>query len=221
MHKAFLDEVLREVRQHQEAERVKPMITLSRSYGCSATLLAERLAEALNVRERLRGKRVHWQWISKDLFSQLSEVQEEPRKRGSQWSAELMTTLAVREAPPDPETMEAVRNLVETAAETGYCIVVGLAAESILAERPNTLALRLDGGLDWRARQLYEKGHTRSLKAARQLAETRDVQRDAFRRVFQPRDPGVLWHARFDRARVPTGILIDTILGLGEGLGIR
>jgi len=48
----------------------KPVITISREYGCSAKIIAGLLNQRLNSIYELSGKKPVWQWINKEILSE-------------------------------------------------------------------------------------------------------------------------------------------------------
>ncbi len=180
----------------QNAPRMSA-ITISRQYGSGGGEVAARLARQLQ-----------WQLIDHEIVAQVArelgmseeeaEVHDErtesfiSRVLGSMQlaSPELLANAPI--VPLSPGTQEqiyheALRRVVETAANTGKVVIVGRAGQVILANRRDVLHVRIVAPLEQRVRYVMQRERLDEA-AARARIQQKDRDRTRYLQVQYHRD---------------------------------
>ncbi len=135
--------------QHQQPSQAMRAITISRMYGSGGGEVAARLA-----------RRLQWQLIDHEIVAQVAHqlgiTEEEARvydEHVEGFIARALNALqiAMPVLPPTPTSpaqyeqvyTEAVRQVVETSANTGHVVIVGRTGQVFLANRRDVLHLRI------------------------------------------------------------------------------
>lgn len=185
------------------------IITIEREYGCGGGEIAQLLA-----------KRIGWELWDQLLTEEIARLAHCPR-----------AVVEVREERTDPlyyrlfksflrgsyegsinapklnlvdsETIVRIsRRVVEHAAETGNCVIVGRGSQQFLKERPDTLRVFLYAPREDKVRRLLARGKTE--KEAEELVDTVDRERaDFIQKYFKVEWP--------DRATYH--VMINTAIG--------
>ncbi|HET9071204.1 MAG TPA: cytidylate kinase-like family protein [Acidimicrobiales bacterium] len=187
------------------SEQFGPVITISASYGAGGSVIAPRLAEALALPlvDRLLTADVSAEAVGRLDEDPHSEEGLSEGERAASPGSRLFTYLARASgvyglsAPPllvEPE--EELRQQAEAGLaeirEGGGGVVLGRAGAVVLAERPRTFHVRLDGPPAARARQAAVIEGIPEERATERLAQT-DRSRELWvRRLYRadPLDPG-------------------------------
>ena len=183
------------------------IITIEREYGCGGGEIAQGLAGSLG-----------WELWDQRLTDEIARLAHCPR-----------AVVEVREERTDPlyyrlfksflrgsfegsinapklnlvdsETiMRMTRRVVERAAETGNCVIVGRGSQQFLKERPDTLRLFLFAPKEDKVRRLLARG--KNEKQAEELVDTVDSERaDFIRKYFKTEWPDrAIYHGMINTA---------------------
>jgi len=178
----YLGRVLTE--EPQAAIVSKPIVTISREFGCPSKLIAQLLTDAINKKTtESPGKK--WRFINKEVLeSAARELQLNPAdvkyllnvgEKGLledflvSFSANYVSSLKVKNT---------LIRVVNTIALSGNVVLVGRGSAAILQGRPYSLHVRLQAPVDWRIGCLCESGKVNAGEARRML-ETTDNKRNA------------------------------------------
>jgi cytidylate kinase len=186
----------------------EPVVTISASYGAAGSVVAPALAERLG-----------WPFIDRLVTSQLSSDALALRSKESLTDAEAAHTPPNRflaslaraagvgaVMPPEVVVVDTeldLREQTESALSPlvagGRGVVLGRAAAVILADRPRTLHVRLDGPVERRIERAAELEGISTAEARSRQGET-DRARTLFVRRLYHRDPEdvALYHLRID-----------------------
>lgn len=141
---------------------VKPIVTISREYGCPSKLIAQMLTDALNHRVAEAGGK-KWKFINKEVLeSAAKELQLNP--------ADVKYLLSVGEKSlledflvsfssmyvSNLKVKHTLEKVVKTIAQAGNVVLVGRGSAAILRARPASLHVRLQAPLEWRVRSVSD-----------------------------------------------------------------
>lgn len=169
---------------------VKPVVTISREYGCPSKLIAQMLTDAINKKlgEALRTR---WKYISKEVLeSAAKELQLNPADVKYLFNAGekgLLEDFLVSFSPAYVSNIKVKHTLIKvvtTIAQAGHVVLVGRGGAAILQGKPGTLHVRLQAPLNWRLEAIIS---SRNIKAeeARKLIESTDKKRAALYELIQ------------------------------------
>ncbi len=186
------------------SEDIGPVITISASYGAGGSVIAPRLAKALGLP---MVDRLLTADVSEEAGRNLDDVHSEEglseSERAASPGSRLFTYLARAagvyglSAPPilvEPE--EELREQAEAGLkgirEGAGAVVLGRAGAVVLADRPRSLHVRLDGPVAARARQAATIEGIPEERAAQRLSQTDHSRELWVRRLYRadPLDPG-------------------------------
>ncbi len=186
------------------SEAIGPVITISASYGAGGSVIAPRLAEALGLP---MVDRLLTADVSEEAGRSLKDIHSEEglseSERAASPGSRLFTYLARAagvyglSAPPilvEPE--EELREQAEAGLvairEGSGAVVLGRAGAVVLADRPRSLHVRLDGPVTARARQAAAIEGISEDRAAARLSQTDHSRELWVRRLYRadPLDPG-------------------------------
>jgi len=197
MKSVLLEYLEQSERRHQEKSRTKPVITLSRAFGCPAKDLALELLPQLEARTRKQGhdadeERPRWSWVSKSIIAEAAQeleldptlVAEERHNRHASLLGELLHSFSSHYVPTTEAIRQTIAQVVDGYAEHGYVIIVGRGAEIITRARANTFHLRLVAPEAWRVERVMEQRGLAFLDEAYKLVRQQDMERAHFRESF-------------------------------------
>jgi cytidylate kinase len=206
------------------------VVTISASYGAGGTIVAPRLADRLGVPylERL---------ISPSVARGAAGVQEsitdEERPEGllqrlvgalASMPAVMGTTMPQpQDAMTDEERLrEDVESSIRNLADTTGGVVLGRGATALLAQRPGTFHVRLDGPPERRIRQAARLEGIDDAEAKRRRGEIDRARALYLKRFYgcDATDPR-LYHLVLDSTRVPLDCCIDVIATAAGGFWLR
>jgi len=209
---------------NMETNKPHPFVTISREFGCPSKLIAKMLAEELN-RKAGNAKGRLWQYINKEIVEQAAmELELEPVKIEhlfrmdqtgilddllSSFSSNYKSTQKIRKT---------ILDVTQTFSKKGHVILVGRGSVAITHDRPNSLHIRLQAPLDWRAHCVSEhKGIT--VREALQVAVEIDKKRTALIESFlgHKLEPN-LFDAIFNCKTLSNADIISTIIKMMETL---
>jgi cytidylate kinase len=196
-----------------------PAVTVSASYGAGGSVIAPRLAESLGVPfiDRLIA--------AGEVRSQEGLVEGErettPTGRFLSYFARAATVGTVMAPDPDIEDDDAIREKAEAALRPvmrgAPAVVLGRAAAVVLASRPRTFHIRLDGPVERRLAWAGSfEGLDRSACAKRQ-SETDRARTQYVKRLYRrdPADPA-LYHLMIDPTVLGIEATIQVIVTAAE-----
>ncbi len=158
----------------------KPIITISREYGCPALELGQKLEERLN-----------WELISKEKIYESAElIKIDPKDFKSIYEgeeqgifADLLNSFSSDFYTSDIKIKNALRDIISFYAENGNAIIVGRAGAIITHNHPKSIHIKLEASLNWRIKTVM-RDHNISEKEAISKIKKFDKARVKFRKFY-------------------------------------
>jgi cytidylate kinase len=175
-----------------------PVITISREYGCPGRRIARQLSETLTEKNHAQGNSRAWRWISKEIIEEsarelklspeLMQDLSEYRERG--FFENLALFFSDEYYPSDVKIKNTIAKFIYNASTLGNVVIVGRAAEAITKNFTNSLHVKIQAPLGWRAENVAEaQGMT--IQEARKEAMEMDHRRSSFRNYFEKERPDI------------------------------
>ena len=164
------------------------IITIEREYGCGAATIAEKLAAQLGW--KLRDELLTHE-IARLSHCEQSAVEVREERRDPLYYRLLRSfTLGSYEGSPGvpAESLDAdsivkiSKQVVEQAAASGNCVIVGRGSQQFLRVRDDTLRFFLYASREEKVRRLVSEGNTED--NAERLVDTTDRERGAFIKMY-------------------------------------
>jgi cytidylate kinase len=200
------------------------IITIEREYGCGGSVIAEKLAARLG-----------WELLDRSLTDEIARIAQVTRATVEQreghldplfyrlgkvfWRGSYERSLPVDEHEAfDADSMVAiVQQVVEQAAATGNCVIVGRGSPYFLRDRADTLRVFLFAPREFKFRRVLTR--TKNEAEANELLDSIDRDRKHFLKhyfgVEWPHRP--LYHAMLNTA-LGNDLVLGTILNLMDAL---
>jgi cytidylate kinase len=170
-------------KQYLEQESLKPygprpVVTISREFGCPSKPIAQMLTDSLNKRiTKLSDPK--WKFISKEV------VEESARKldiktgemnylisSGEKGIVEDLLTSFSPNYVSSRKVKKILNDVIRTLALQGHMVFVGRGSVAILQRYPNTLHVRLQAPLEWRVREICASRGLNKAEALKMTNET-------------------------------------------------
>jgi len=173
--------------RHKEKERRKtspgPVITLSREFGCPAKILAREFVETLNKRITKN----KWGWVSKEILEKSAkELNVKPSEIKYVFNYEekgffdqILAAQAKKYYQSDKKIRKSISNVIKAIATEGYVVIVGRGGAAIAKNIPNSLHIKLQAPIEWRAKSVSEQNNI-SIKEAKIICIDYDKKRKQF-----------------------------------------
>ena len=198
----------------------KPVITISREFGCAAREIAKKLVLKLNSEFEQKGQKSKWKWINKEILAEsarelkvdVKRIQHifESEERGL--FGELIQAHSERYYTSDHRIKQAIAKVVRSFINEGHVIIVGRGAVSIAKDHPKSLHVMLQAPFDWRVEQVSEK---RDLPVQKVIPYAReiDIRRKKFRDFFLVGESDhTLFDVIFNRMTMDDTDIVDAII---------
>lgn len=175
-----------EAQKEKQAYKPKPIITISREYGCPSAETAGLLCEKIN-HELFSKNAPAWRWVNKEVLEKSSsELNLEPEKieyifDNEQRSAvdEILAAFSNKYYKSDRKIRKTIQEVIETIAYQGNAIIVGRGGVAITRDHPNALHIRLSAPLEWRTERISKKYSLTEKEAKKRILDL-DKKRLAF-----------------------------------------
>ena len=195
----------------QTAVKVRPTVTLSRSFGCEGYRTAERIRDVL---AKATGE--PWNIYDKALLEAVASEQgiEMYTLKNLGDTARSFERLGMR--PPDylqhQDAYRAVAEKVVALAAVGNAVVIGRGGAVLCAQLPNCFHFRIDASLDFRVASIARRLEMPP-EEARALVEANTKLRNEFLREQLHVDPfdARHFHALFDNERADAEVIAEAI----------
>jgi len=201
---------------------IKPIVTLSREFGCPSKLIAQMLTDALNKRSSDIARK-KWRFINKEVLeSAAKELQLNP--------ADVKYLLSVGEKGlledflvsfssvyvSNIKVKHTLIKVVNAIALTGNVVLVGRGGAAILQGRPFSLHVRLQAPVDWRIQSVCELKSVNAQEAIK-LIESTDKKRSAlYELIMGKKFNYLIFDASFNCSTVSPQQIVQGILGMME-----
>lgn len=211
------------------------VVTLSATYGTGGSVIGPRVAEALGLPFLDRAIPVA---VAEALAVPLSEAMARDERRTSAIGRALAGLARAASAPdsafgtaptaattttgdqPDQAFQFHTQQVIQQIASTTGGVILGRGAACILADRPRTLHVRLDGPVEARVARATAHEGVDEGTARKQLAST-DRARDAYVRYFHRVDPAdpKLYHLVLDATAFEIDAVVDLVVRAAHDRG--
>jgi len=204
-----------------------PVITISRDYGCPGRRLARKLSETLTAKNKSLGNTKEWRWFSKEIIEEsarelklspgLMQDLSEYKERG--FFENLALFFSDEYYPSDVKIKNTIAKFIYNASLEGHVVIVGRAGEAITKNFKNSLHVKIQAPLDFRAQKVADdQGMT--LQEARKEAIEMDNRRTAFRNYFEKEKPDIdYFDIFFNSSTLSDDEIIESIVILAESRG--
>ncbi|MFC2123956.1 AAA family ATPase [Bacteroidota bacterium] len=194
--KSILTSYMKERMERQERKKIQkepgPVVTISRSFGCPAKIVAQNLCTAVNKKLGLSKTVQHWRWISKEILEESAKelkidkqmIREASGAEERSVMDDLIMSLSKKFYPGDAKVKKTIRDIVMSFAGDGRVIIVGRAGVSITRDVKNSLHIRLTAPIEWRA-EMVSKMQNISLNEAKKKILDVDYKRGKLREFFE------------------------------------
>ncbi len=202
----------------------KPIVTISREYGCPSKLIAQMLTDALNKREREPDHK-KWKFINKEVLeSAAKELQLNPadvKYLLSVGEKSLLEDFLVSFSSSYVSNLKVKHTLVKvvnTIAQAGHVVLVGRGSAAILRGRPVSLHIRLQAPVEWRVKSVCELRNV-GPEEAMHMIETTDKKRSAlYELILGKRMDPYIFDMAFNCASLSKHQIVKGILVVMEAM---
>jgi hypothetical protein len=216
MERAFSDRGI----ENETGQR--PVVTISREYGCPSKMIAQLLTSQLNKRTD-QGKQKKWRFINKEIVEAAARRLElnstEVNYLFSSGGKGLVEDVLASFSPTYVSNLrmrKTVISIVRTIAEQGYVVIVGRGGVGILSDHPDTIHIRLLAPRDWRIEAVHQSRNLEIKEAAR-LVDEMDKKRMAFIELITGgKFDACLFNIAFNCSSLSNELIVGSILGLME-----
>ena len=200
----------------------KPVITISREFGCNAKAIARKLVLKLNKEYETTKHKDQWKWINKEILTESARELKvdikrirhifESEERGV--FGELIRTHTERYYTSDQKIKQAIAKVIRSFIHEGHVIIVGRGAVSIARDHPRSLHLMLQAPFDWRVEQVSRKRNI-PVQNVIPYAKEIDFKRKKFRDFFLVGESDTtLFDVVYNRMTLSDADIVDSILCL-------
>lgn len=163
---------------------LKPVITISREFGCPSHDIAKLLVEKIN--EGVQNPEDKWKWVSKEILEQSAlELNIDPSKieyvfnnQQRSLADEIIAALSSKYYKSDKKIRTTIKEIIDAIAMQGNVVIVGRGGVAITREHPKSLHIRLDAPINWRITRTAQR-HGLSDQAAKKKVVDTDKNRMA------------------------------------------
>ncbi len=167
----------------RQAKKELPLITISREFGSSGSIVAKNVAQKLGKRWKLYHEQIVDQ-VAKESHLAKSTVMEVD-ERILPLIEEIIDDFFGREYMSTNAYRKHLINILQKIGKNGYAIIVGRGAEFVF---PNALNVRILGEMNYRLRMIMKYKNV-SKEAAERMIETADRKRFEFTKFLYGHDP--------------------------------
>jgi hypothetical protein len=186
-----MENLLREYMERAFADRgiekqsgLRPVVTISREFGCPSKLIAQHLAYELNKRPGFEKPRT-WRFISKEVVEATAKNLDlnstEVNYFLSSGGKGLVEDVLASFSPSyvsSHRLRKTISSVVRSIAAQGYVVIVGRGGVGILQNTPSTIHVRLQAPREWRIAEIC-KSRNLNLNASGKMVDEMDKKRIA------------------------------------------
>jgi cytidylate kinase len=216
-------------REEENSEReLGPVITISRQYGCYGGEIANLLATKINEKNKLKGEREEWVFISHQVLHDASEsLEAKPDEISHIFGAEeksifgdLVSLFSKDKYLSDTQIKRTIAQIVRSYSEQGNAIIVGRAGCVIAKHITRSVHVKLMAPLCWRANVIKNRFKLTSNEAMERVKET-DKRRETFMDFFRGNRPdSEIFDIILNRSTLSTEEIVDFIYRIGQDKGL-
>jgi len=201
------------------AKRVPgPVITISREYGCGATIITRKLVQVLSSTQN------SWRYISKEiLYDSARELNLSPgdienvlHPQDRTFLEDLFSSLNTNYQVDEHKIDQTIRGVITDYAIQGNIVIVGQGGIAITKNIKKSLHIKIIAPLEWRAEQLSRKMNI-SFNNARKKAEEHDHRRALCIDHFMGRTTDyTIFDILFNASTLSSNEIVNEILNFAE-----
>ena len=205
----------------------KPIITISREYGCPGNRIAQMLSDTLTAKNELNGGHDRWKWLSKEIIDESAHklkmtpslVNELSQKKERGFFDNIALFFSDEYYPTDGKVQNTIAGFITKAAEEGNVVLLGRASEIITQKFTNAIHIKLYAPSDWRT-EIVSIEENVSIGTARKICSENDQQRETFRKYFRgDKEPMSFYDISFNCKNLTDEEIIEMTLILAESRG--
>ena len=167
-----------------QSNHPRPVVTISREFGCHSRIIAMMLSDALNRKSKEK-RQAKWRFINKEVVEEASRELEintvefkallGAENSGfvkdvlNSFSTHYVTSLKIKKI---------LEKVIRAIAQQGHIVIVGRGSAAILQGVPNVLHVRLQAPIEWRIKGISLTRDV-SEEEARKMAIETDKKRTA------------------------------------------
>jgi cytidylate kinase len=181
----YMSKRLNEINLNDIKTKTGPVVTISRTAGCTSNPLAKQLALHLN---EFSGK-TKWKVISKEILHDSAlELKLHPNKIKTIFEAknrslfeEIVETFISGDYQLEKEMVKTVIKIIHRFGVEGHKIIIGRAANYICSDIKQSLHIKIDAPLNWRIERIERVKKISKEEAINYILQT-EKDRDSFRK---------------------------------------
>jgi len=222
-----MENLLREYMERAFSERgianqpgPRPVVTISREFGCPSKIIAHNLVAALNKTNdhETAGK---WRFVNKEVVEATAKHLElhpnEVNYLISSGGKGLVEDVLASFSPTyvsSHRMKKTITEVVRAIADQGYVVIVGRGGVGVLQHTPQTIHVRLHAPEAWRANEIALSRNITKSAATKMIMEM-DQKRKAFIEMMSGEkfDP-CLFTMALNCSKLTVDESVDTIIGL-------
>jgi cytidylate kinase len=161
--------------------QARPVVTISREYGCPSKLIGQMLVESVN-RKSIKERSSKWRLINKEILEEsarelhLPESQIKSLLDADQKGIVLDVLTFSTTYGGSARIKKTVEKVIRAFAYTGHVVIIGRGGVAFLRDHPSSLHIRLQAPLGWRIAEI-SRIHGVTLQQAMKTANETDAKR--------------------------------------------
>lgn len=205
----------------------KPVITISREYGCPGETIAERLTDLLTRKNLLNGGHDNWRWISKEIIEEAAKklkltptlMDDLSLQKNRSIFENIALFFSDKFYPIDGKVQNTIAEFIQDTAIEGHVVMLGRASEIITHHFTNSLHIKLFAPIEHRT-ELISMHEGVSMSAAKKMCIENDLQRESFRKLFSgEKDEMGFYDVLINSKNVSENEILEMILIVSESRG--
>lgn len=199
-----------------------PVITISRECGCGGRIFAEKLTESIN--QKINNPAKNWKWVSKEILSLASEelkinrdkVKNLLNSEEKNFLENIVSLFTDKYYIYDAKIKKVVEEVVRNIAVRGKVVIVGRASETLTADIPRSLRIKLFAPLNWKVAAISERLKI-STEEAKKIVVRVDRQRSKFKDEYSLQNiDATCYDIELNCAKFDQEEMVDLILRIAE-----
>jgi len=154
----------------------KPIITISREYGCPGEQIAQSLGDTLTKKNHINGGEIDWKWLSKEIIEDAAHklkltpslTRELSKQKERGFFENIALFFSDEYYPREGKIQNTIASFIHTTASEGHVVILGRASEIITHNFINSLHIKLYAPLSHRA-EITSINEGVSISTARKL----------------------------------------------------
>lgn len=189
------------------------IIVIGRQFGCGGRAIGKRIAEALSIPyydKTLLSEASREHGYSPTLFHQVDERRPSffrnflGLQSGTTFPASQPGTLS-------GETLyQQQSEVIRSICEKGSCVIVGRTADYVMRDHPGMVSLFIHAPIDFRIKNIIERGDAATHREAEDLARRFDRTRESYYNYYTNRHWGTAdnYHLCFDASKIDADAIV-------------